>query len=246
MRVLVTQLFFDNDDYRRFIERLRAAGIDVPVLPGIIPIASIGQIERMTALCGARIPTALRRELEARQDDPRAVAELGVAYATAQAAELLAEGAPGVHLYTLNRSPATRAIVSALRAQGALRSTASTPAAATSLARKSSAETRSSASAGARGRPASASMLSATSRSYWATSAARNSACRRSSSRMSARVCGALSQVMHSPQRSSTSTTSAALASQRSGWRKRDPQRGHMVIAATGAKLRAGPDGRMM
>ena len=120
VRVLVTQLFFDNDDYRGYIDRLRAAGIDTPVLPGIIPIASIGQIERMTALCGARIPSALRRELEARQDDPRAVAELGVAYATAQAAELLAEGAPGVHLYTLNRSPATRAIVSALRAQGAL------------------------------------------------------------------------------------------------------------------------------
>jgi methylenetetrahydrofolate reductase (NADPH) len=121
VRVLVTQLFFDNDDYRGFIDRLRAAGIDAPVLPGIIPIASIGQIERMAALCHARIPHALRRELEARQDDPRAVAELGVAYATAQAAELLAEGTPGVHLYTLNRSPATRAIVSALRAQGALR-----------------------------------------------------------------------------------------------------------------------------
>jgi len=119
-RVLVTQLFFDNDDYRRFLERLRAGGVDVPVLPGITPIASIGQIERMTALCGARIPDRLRRELEWRQDDPQAVAELGVAYATAQAAELLADGAPGVHLYTLNRSPATRAIVSALRAQGAL------------------------------------------------------------------------------------------------------------------------------
>jgi methylenetetrahydrofolate reductase (NADPH) len=117
VRVLVTQLFFDNDDYRRFVER---AGLDVPVLPGIIPVTSIAQIERITALCGARIPAALRRELERRQDDPRAVAELGVAYATAQAAELLADGAPGVHLYTLNRSPATRAIVSALRAHGAL------------------------------------------------------------------------------------------------------------------------------
>jgi methylenetetrahydrofolate reductase (NADPH) len=125
VRVLVTQLFFDNDDYRRYVERLRAAGIDVPVLPGIIPITSTGQIERIAALCGACIPNGLRRELEARQDDPRAVAELGVAYATAQAAELLADGAPGIHLYTLNRSPATRAIVSALRAQGALRSTAS-------------------------------------------------------------------------------------------------------------------------
>jgi len=77
-------------------------------------------IERLASLCGATLPKALRRELETRQDDPRAVAELGVAYATAQAAELLEEGAPGVHLYTLNRSPATRAIVSALRAQGAL------------------------------------------------------------------------------------------------------------------------------
>jgi methylenetetrahydrofolate reductase (NADPH) len=120
VRVLVTQLFFDNDDYRRFVERLRAGGLDVPVLPGIIPIVTIGQTERLTSLCGASIPTGLRRELEARQDDPRAVAELGVAYATAQAAELLADGAPGVHLYTFNRSPATRAIVSALRAHGSL------------------------------------------------------------------------------------------------------------------------------
>jgi methylenetetrahydrofolate reductase (NADPH) len=121
--VLVTQLFFDNDDYRSYVDRLRCAGIEIPVLPGIIPIASIGQIERMTALCGARLPDALRRELQSRQDDPQAVAELGVAYATAQAAELLAEGAPGIHLYTLNRSPATRAIVSALRASGALAAT---------------------------------------------------------------------------------------------------------------------------
>jgi methylenetetrahydrofolate reductase (NADPH) len=124
VRVLVTQLYFDNDDYRRFIERLRAGGVDVPVLPGIIPITSVAQIERLASLCGARIPDPLRRELEARQDDPRAVADLGVAYATAQAAELLAEGAPGIHLYTLNRSPATRAVVSALRAQGALAPTA--------------------------------------------------------------------------------------------------------------------------
>jgi methylenetetrahydrofolate reductase (NADPH) len=123
VRVFVTQLFFDNDDYRRFIDRLRAAEIDVPVLPGIIPVTSVAQIARLTALCGARIPAALQRELELRLHDPRAVAELGVAYATAQAAELLGEGAPGVHLYTLNRSPATRAIVSALRAHGALPAT---------------------------------------------------------------------------------------------------------------------------
>jgi methylenetetrahydrofolate reductase (NADPH) len=125
VRVLVTQLFFDNDDYRRLTNRLRAGGVDVPVLPGIIPVTSVAQIARMSALCGATIPVAFRRELEARQDDPRAVADLGVAYATAQAAELLAEGAPGVHLYTLNRSPATRAVVSALRAHGSLAPAAS-------------------------------------------------------------------------------------------------------------------------
>jgi methylenetetrahydrofolate reductase (NADPH) len=117
VRVLITQLFFDNADYLRFVER---ADLGVPVLPGVIPITSIGQIERITALCGASIPTRLRRELEAHQDDPRAVADLGVAYATAQCAALLEAGAPGVHLYTLNRSPATRAVVSALRAHGAL------------------------------------------------------------------------------------------------------------------------------
>jgi methylenetetrahydrofolate reductase (NADPH) len=116
--VLITQLFFDNADYFRFVAALRADGIDVPVLPGIIPIQSAGQLERLVALCGARVPAALRRELEARAADPRAVADLGVAYATAQCAELLDGGAPGLHFYTLNRSPATRAIVSALRAQG--------------------------------------------------------------------------------------------------------------------------------
>jgi methylenetetrahydrofolate reductase (NADPH) len=116
--VLVTQLFFDNADYFRFVAALRAEGIDVPVLPGIIPIERAGQLDRMAALCRARVPPALRAELDARADDPVAVAAFGVAYATSQCAELLAGGAPGLHFYTLNRSSATRAIVSALRAQG--------------------------------------------------------------------------------------------------------------------------------
>ncbi|HEX5621908.1 MAG TPA: methylenetetrahydrofolate reductase [Solirubrobacteraceae bacterium] len=114
--VLITQLFFDNAHYFRFVDRLRRAGIDVPVLPGVIPITHAGQLARMVSLCGASIPRALERELGLRADDPRAVADFGVAYATAQCFELLAGGAPGVHLFTLNRSPATRAIVSALRA----------------------------------------------------------------------------------------------------------------------------------
>jgi methylenetetrahydrofolate reductase (NADH) len=112
---LITQLFFDNADYLRFVDRLRAARIDVPVLPGIIPITAIGQVQRLASLCRATIPRALERELGLRADDPRAVADFGVAYATAQSAALLDAGAPGIHLYTLNRSPATRAIVSALR-----------------------------------------------------------------------------------------------------------------------------------
>jgi methylenetetrahydrofolate reductase (NADPH) len=116
--VLITQLFFDNADYFRFVERLRGAGIDVPVLPGIIPVSSVAQLDRLVALCGASVPATLRRELDARAHDPEAVAQLGVAYATAQCAELLAGGAPGLHFCTFNRSPATRAIVSALRAQG--------------------------------------------------------------------------------------------------------------------------------
>ena len=115
--VLITQLFFDNAHYFRFVDRLRSAGIDVPVLPGIIPITHAGQLARMVSLCGASIPPALERELGLRADDPQAVAGFGIAYATAQAAELLAGGAPGVHLYTLNRSPATRAVVSALAAR---------------------------------------------------------------------------------------------------------------------------------
>jgi methylenetetrahydrofolate reductase (NADPH) len=115
--VLITQLFFDNADYFRLVDRLRAAGIDVPVLPGITPITHAGQLQRMASLCGAGIPPALERELGLRADDPKAVADFGIAYATAQAAELLAGGAPGVHLYTLNRSPATRAVVSALAAR---------------------------------------------------------------------------------------------------------------------------------
>jgi methylenetetrahydrofolate reductase (NADPH) len=112
---LITQLFFDNELYFRFVEAARFAGIEVPILPGIMPITSLAQIKRITGLCGATIPPALTEQLELRAQDPESVAELGVAYATLQCAELLARGAPGIHFYTLNRSPATRAILAALR-----------------------------------------------------------------------------------------------------------------------------------
>ena len=113
---LITQLFFDNEFYFDFVEQARAIGITVPIVPGIMPITNYGQIKRFTELCGASIPDELERELNGRADDPEAVAELGVAYATLQCSDLLARGAPGVHFYTLNRSPATRAILAALRA----------------------------------------------------------------------------------------------------------------------------------
>jgi methylenetetrahydrofolate reductase (NADPH) len=113
---LITQLFFDNDLYFEFVEDARAAGITVPIVPGIMPITNYGQIKRFTEMCGASIPSDLERELNGRADDPEAVAELGVAYATLQCSDLLARGAPGVHFYTLNRSPSTRAILAALRA----------------------------------------------------------------------------------------------------------------------------------
>ncbi len=112
---LITQLFFDNALYFDFVARARAAGIAVPIIPGILPITQIGQLERMTSMCGASIPAGLRDELHAREDSPEAVIDFGVAYATLQCAELLAAGAPGIHFYTLNRSPATRAILGALK-----------------------------------------------------------------------------------------------------------------------------------
>ena len=112
---LITQLFFDNDAYFHFVEEARAAGIDVPIIPGILPITDVAQIKRFTDMCGASIPATLLRELERRAPFPREVLQLGVSYATLQCAELLARGAPGIHFYTLNRSPATRAILAALR-----------------------------------------------------------------------------------------------------------------------------------
>jgi methylenetetrahydrofolate reductase (NADPH) len=115
-RFLITQLFFDNAFYYDFVARAREIGIDVPIVPGIMPITNYGQIRRITSMCGSVIPAHIVAELDVRADDARAVTDFGVAYATLQCADLLAKGAPGIHFYTLNRSPATRAILSALRA----------------------------------------------------------------------------------------------------------------------------------
>jgi methylenetetrahydrofolate reductase (NADPH) len=111
---VITQLFFDNRHYFEFVERAKRAGIQVPILPGIMPITNASQAERF----GATIPFPLAEELDRRRNDPRAVLELGVAHATAQCIELLSRGAPGIHFYTLNRSTATREIYTALQAAG--------------------------------------------------------------------------------------------------------------------------------
>jgi methylenetetrahydrofolate reductase (NADPH) len=114
---LITQLFFDNAFYFHFVERARKAGITCPIVPGLMPITNFAQIERITRMCGATVPMRLRLALEKRKDDPEAILQLGVAHATLQAADLLANGAPGVHFYTLNRSRASRMIVTALQVQ---------------------------------------------------------------------------------------------------------------------------------
>jgi methylenetetrahydrofolate reductase (NADPH) len=112
---LITNLFFDNEMYFRFVEEAGAAGIQAPIIPGIMPVTNVGQIKTITGMCGAAIPDSFLEQLELRSEDPDAVLQLGVSYATLQCAELLARGAPGIHFYTLNRSPATRAILAALR-----------------------------------------------------------------------------------------------------------------------------------
>lgn len=111
---IITQLFFDNRCYFDFVKRARAIGIGVPILPGIMPITNVGQVKRFTEMCGASIPASLLCELEAVQDDPAAVMALGIGHAATQCRELLSNGAPGIHFYTLNKSPATRAILRSL------------------------------------------------------------------------------------------------------------------------------------
>jgi methylenetetrahydrofolate reductase (NADPH) len=112
---VVTQFFFDNRVYFDFVTRARKAGITVPIVPGIMPIRNLASVERMTKLGGASIPATLFAELDRCRADDAAVAALGVAHATAQCVELLHGGAPGIHFYTLNQSPATRVILTALK-----------------------------------------------------------------------------------------------------------------------------------
>jgi len=108
---LITQLFFDNEIFFRFMEKVRAAEIDVPVLPGIMPVLQVKQISRIVSLCGASIPPKLARILARYENNPEALEEAGIAYATDQIIDLLSWGAPGVHLYTMNKPEMARRIL---------------------------------------------------------------------------------------------------------------------------------------
>lgn len=115
---LVTQLFYDNGRFFEFMDRTVKSGINVPVLPGVLPILSTAQIRRFTGLCGATIPPDLDRQLDRYADDDNAVRELGIEYATNQVRELWDSGVPGVHFYVLNRSYSVSRILDNLGIEG--------------------------------------------------------------------------------------------------------------------------------
>ncbi len=112
---IVTQLFFDNRYYFDFIDRAQNLGIQIPIIPGIMPILNVKQVQRFTKMCGSTIPALLMERLEAVQDDPETVRQLGIDHAAEQCEHLLQEGAPGIHFYTLNRSNATLKILESLK-----------------------------------------------------------------------------------------------------------------------------------
>lgn len=109
-----TQVFFVNDSFFRFRERYVAAGIRVPLVPGIMPITNFAQIKRITSMCGAALPVELSAKLEATQEDKDAQFAIGVEFAIQQCRELVAQGVPGIHFYVLNRSAACERILDAL------------------------------------------------------------------------------------------------------------------------------------
>jgi methylenetetrahydrofolate reductase (NADPH) len=113
---ITTQLFFDNAAYYRFVDRCRAAGITVPVVPGIMPVLTLKQIKRFTEMCGASLPEKLVTRLEAAGEQPEIVETIGTDWALSQIRDLLARGAPGYHLYILNRSKSALILAAGLAA----------------------------------------------------------------------------------------------------------------------------------
>lgn len=114
---LITQLFFNNDDFFAFRAQAEGAGIDVPIIAGIMPILSVKQVKRFTKMCGVRIPKDLLGKIEAVEDDAEAVRHIGVYHSTEQCHDLIDKGVAGIHFYTLNRSTATRAIFQQIKSR---------------------------------------------------------------------------------------------------------------------------------
>ena len=109
---VLTQLFFDNEDFYQFRDHLtKKLGVNIPIVPGIISILSAPQIKRFTALCGSKIPPTLAAQLDKIGDDDAAAGEFGIEYATKQCEDLLKNGAPGIHFYTLNKPHSTTQIL---------------------------------------------------------------------------------------------------------------------------------------
>ena len=115
MDFMITQLFFDNESYFGFVDRARDAGITVPIVPGIMPITNVKQIERFTKMCGASIPSGLNERMQRFAEDAPSVMAIGIEHAIRQCRSLLDAGAPGVHFYTLNKSHATRSVLAAIK-----------------------------------------------------------------------------------------------------------------------------------
>ena len=115
---LITQLFYDNKYFFEFMDRAHRAGIDVPIIPGVLPILNTAQIRRFTSLCGATIPSELNSKLDEYAEDDNAVRELGVEYASRQVEELWENGVPGIHFYVLNRSYSVSRILANLNLPG--------------------------------------------------------------------------------------------------------------------------------
>ena len=111
---LVSQLFFDNEDFFRFLERCRIAGITVPIEAGIMPVLSKASIQRMVSMCGASMPRKLTRILARYGDHPEALREAGIAYAIDQISDLIAGGVDGIHLYTMNNPDVAKQIAGSI------------------------------------------------------------------------------------------------------------------------------------
>ena len=109
--MIVTQLFYDNDDFFRFRDRCAAVGIVQPIVPGVMPVTNYAQVRRIASLCKARLPAEFSRAFEAAGDVEAAQFEAGVEYASRQVQGLVAGGVPGIHFYVLNKSPATTRVL---------------------------------------------------------------------------------------------------------------------------------------